>query len=186
MTRKTSETGDDPQIQALGSKEAQIAFNAVIDALSQWREDIAKAAEKNSSKVYDELAAAAKVMGWPEEFVEGVRAQLDKTTELQLRMLDQAMDAWVRQVKSPMATPPGPESFKSQVPVLQNPIFGMAEMLSGRTRIDPMSAMMNPMQAWVQTAEFWQNAWLQAFKGWSDMQRSTITGSRSHGRYRSH
>ena len=186
MTRKTSDMGGNPQSPALRSQDAQNAFNAVIDAFSQWREDIAKAAEKNSSKVYDELASAAEVMGWPHEFVEGVRAQLDKTTELQLQMIDQAMDAWVRQAKSSIPTPVGLDSFTSQVPMLKNPFFDMGRMSSGSPRIDPMSAMMNPMQAWVQTAEFWQNAWLQAFKGWSDMQRSAMTGGPSHGRYRSH
>lgn len=186
MTYKASKMGDAPQTPALASQEAQNAFNAVIDALSQWREDIARAAEKNSSRVYDELAAAARVMGWPDEAVEGVRAQLDKTTELQLQMIDQAMDAWVHQVKSPIAAPPGLEGFASQVPMLQNPFFDMDAVSLGRPRVDPMSAMMNPMQAWVQAAEFWQNAWLQAFKGWSNMQRSALNSSLSHGRYRSH
>ena len=140
MTRKTSKTGNDPQTPALGSKEAQDAFNAVIDALSRWREDIATASEKNSSKVYDELASAAEVMGWPEEFAEGVRAQLEKTTELQLHMIDQAMDTWVQQAKSPMATPPGLESFTSQAPMLQNPFFDMGKALSGRPSIAPRAA----------------------------------------------
>jgi hypothetical protein len=186
MARETSKISTDPQMPALGSEEAQNAFNAVIDALSQWREDISRAAEKNSSKVYDELAAAAEAMGWPEELVERIRAQFDKTTELQLHMIDQAMDAWVQQVKSPMATPPRLESFTAQVPMLQNPFFDLGKTSSGRPRIDPMAAMMNPMQVWVQTAELWQNAWLQAFKGWSDMQRSAISGSSSLGRDRSH
>jgi hypothetical protein len=186
--RSSSKTkkSEGPQMPALGSKEAQDAFKAGIGALSQWREDVARTADKNASKVYGELASAAEAMGWPEEVVEGIRAQLDKTTELQLHMIDQAMDAWVQQVKSPMATPPGLESFTSQVPILQNPLFDLGKTSSGRPDIDPMAAMMNPMQAWVQTAEFWQNAWLQAFKGWSDMQRSAITSSSSLGRYRSH
>jgi hypothetical protein len=47
------------------------------------------------------MAAAARALGWPEHIVDATRAQLQSITKMQIQMMDQMMDAWEEQIKSP-------------------------------------------------------------------------------------
>ncbi|NKB16645.1 MAG: hypothetical protein HC774_06980 [Sphingomonadales bacterium] len=47
------------------------------------------------------MAAAAKAAGWPDYVVETAKSNLLQTTRMQLDMMDQVMDAWTEQMKSP-------------------------------------------------------------------------------------
>ena len=47
------------------------------------------------------MAAAARALGWPEQIVDATRAQLQSITKMQIQMMDQLMDAWEEQIKSP-------------------------------------------------------------------------------------
>ena len=84
-------------------------------------------------------------------------AQLQSITRMQIQVIDQMMDVWEEQIKSP------------------NPMTASSAMLSklkslpgaGTTgswpSTDPFAgAAVNPMQFWVQMAERWQNAWSDA------------------------
>jgi hypothetical protein len=46
-------------------REGREAVNAVVDALSAWREEVAASTARYSQTVLDKLAAAATAMGWP-------------------------------------------------------------------------------------------------------------------------
>jgi hypothetical protein len=43
----------------------------------------------------------AETLGWPEQIVDATRAQLQSITKMQIQMMDQMMDAWEEQIRSP-------------------------------------------------------------------------------------
>ncbi len=83
------------------SDEARKAMNGAFDALSDWRNDLSTITDKNSSVVFDKMGAAAKAMGWPGDFVDMTRQQMQTASKMQLQMMDQLMDVWEQQMKSP-------------------------------------------------------------------------------------
>jgi hypothetical protein len=127
------------------SDEARQTVNAAFDAMSAWRIDTAKTNEKNSEEVIEKMAAAARALGWPEQIVDATRAQLQSITKMQIQMMDQLLDAWDEQIKSP-----NPMSL----PGVPAGTWPNADALVG--------AAMNPMQFWAQFAEQWQRAWADA------------------------
>ena len=136
------------------SDEARQAVNTAFDAMSAWRIDIANSNEKNSEQVIEKMAAAARALGWPEQIVDATRTQLQSITKMQIQIIDQMIDIWQEQIKSP------------------NPVTATSAMLSKLKSLPGASpagtwpnagafagAAMNPMQFWVQVAEQWQKAW---------------------------
>src|SRR4029453_12627204 len=65
------------------------------------RIDIAKSNEKNSEQVIEKMAAAARALGWPEQIVDSTRTQVQSITKMQIQIIDQMMDIWQEQIKSP-------------------------------------------------------------------------------------
>ena len=139
------------------SEEARQALNAAFDAISAWRIEIANSNEKSSEQVIEKMAAAARTLGWPEQIVDAIRAQLQSITKMQIQMIDQMMDIWEEQIKSP------------------NPMTASSAMLSKLKSLPGASpagtwlnaeafagGAMNPMQFWVKVAEQWQKAWTDA------------------------
>jgi hypothetical protein len=136
------------------SDEAGKAVNAAFDAMSTWRIETVNNSEKNSRQVIEKMVAAARALGWPEQFVDVTRSQLQSVTQMQIQMMDHMMDAWEEQIKSP------------------NPMTAPSAMLSNLKPLPSISpagtwpnadafslAAMNPMQFWMQLAEQWQKAW---------------------------
>jgi hypothetical protein len=138
------------------SDEARQAVNAAFDAMSAWRIDTAKSNEKNSEQVIEKMAAAARALGWPEQIVDATRAQLQSITKMQIQMMDQLMDAWEEQIKSPnpMTAPSAMLSKLKSLPGVPAGTWPNADAFAG--------AAMNPMQFWAQFAEQWQKAWADA------------------------
>jgi hypothetical protein len=139
------------------SDEARKAVNAAFDAMSAWRVEMANSNEKNSEEVIEKMAAAARALGWPEQIVDATRAQLQSITKMQIQMMDQMMDTWEEQIKSPnpMAVPSAMLSkLKSLPSVSPAGSWPNADAF-------PMAAI-NPMQFWMQFAEQWQKAWAEA------------------------
>jgi hypothetical protein len=138
------------------SDEARQAVNAAFDAMSAWRIDTAKSNEKNSEKVIEKMAAAARALGWPEQIVDATRAQLQSITKMQIQMMDQLMDAWEEQIKSPnpLTAPSAMLSKLKSLPGVPAGTWPNADAFAG--------AAMNPMQFWAQFAEQWQRAWADA------------------------
>jgi hypothetical protein len=139
------------------SDEARKAVNAAFDAMSAWRIETANSNEKNSEKVIEKMAAAARALGWPEQIVDATRAQLQNITKMQIQTMDHMLDAWEEQIKSPNPMTV-PSAMLSKLKSL--PSFSPAGSWSNADAF-PMAAM-NPMQFWMQLAEQWQKAWADA------------------------
>lgn len=58
------------------TKEALEGANAALKALATWRNDIADTNQKNGERVLDQMAVAAKTLGWPAQVVDTARTQL--------------------------------------------------------------------------------------------------------------
>src|SRR6201987_335066 len=86
------------------SAEAHDAVNAAFDAMSTWRTETVNTSEKNLEQVIEKMAAAARALGWPEQIVDATRSQMQTLTKTQIQMMDQMMEAWEEQIKSPNPT----------------------------------------------------------------------------------
>ena len=49
----------------------------------------------------DKMAAAALALGWPEQIVDAARSQLQSIADMQIKTMDQLMDAWEQQIELP-------------------------------------------------------------------------------------
>jgi hypothetical protein len=155
-------------------EEARKAVNAVFDAMATWRTEIANSSGKNSEQVIQKMGEAARALGGPEQIVEVSRTQLQSLTKMQLQIIDQMMDAWEQQMKSP------------------NPIAAPSALLSKLNSFGSTSpagswpdanslkaaASMNPMQFWMQSAEQFQKAWAQALDFWARPGKQQDLGER--------
>ena len=68
-------TSSHPQASPQGvgaamTEEAKKAVGGAVDAMASWRNELASITDRNSAAVYDKMAAAAKSVGWPAEFVD--------------------------------------------------------------------------------------------------------------------
>ncbi|HVZ03282.1 hypothetical protein [Hyphomicrobium sp.] len=172
-----------PAFKKLG-EDARKAVLQAFDAMSNWRSDLADMTEKNSDAVFDKMSEAAKALGWPTDFVELSRKQMQNASKLQLQAVDQVMDVWEKQVKS-LGTP-------GQFPNFPNfPGFGGAPNQPGGfavggpglfpTMPDFGAGAANPIQFWMQAAEMWQKGWQQAMATWMDAQQNAMGKSGSSG-----
>src|SRR6187200_1939494 len=83
------------------TKEALEGANAALKALATWRNEIAATNQKNGERVIDQMSVAAKTLGWPAQIVDAARTQLKSVAEIQVKTMDQMMDAWEEQLKLP-------------------------------------------------------------------------------------
>src|SRR5499426_2233198 len=143
------------------SDEARKAVNAAFDAMSTWRIETASNSEKNSEQVIEKLAAAARALGWPEQIVDTTRAQIQSITKIQIQTMDQMMDAWEEQIKSPSAMTGSPSAMLSKLTSL--PGISPAGSWPSANAL----AATNPMQFWMQWAEQCQKAWADAMALWA-------------------
>jgi hypothetical protein len=171
------------------SEDARKTMNSAIDAFSNWRDEFAQHSEKNSKAVFDQMAAAAKSFGWPTEFVDMTRNQMQSASKMQLQFMDQVMDIWTNQMKNPTAAFK-PEAWQDAYKKLTANIPGMPgsgtsfpgmPTLPGMPNFPGMQNMPgmtgNPFQFWMQAAEMWQKSWEQGMKAWMD-QANKMTGSK--------
>ena len=134
-------------------REGREAVNAVFDALSAWREEVAASTARYSQTILDKMATAATAVGWPKEVVEASRKHFEQTSKMQTNMIDQLMDAWQEQLKSPLRGP-----FNVQLP----PFPGM-----GFGAFQNSTSQIAPVQVWMEAAEAWQRNWASAWSMWT-------------------
>ena len=79
-----------PAFTKLGEDSRKAVIQA-FDAMSNWRSELAEISEKNSDAVFDKMSEAAKALGWPTEFVELSRKQMQNASRMQLQAVDQVM-----------------------------------------------------------------------------------------------
>jgi hypothetical protein len=168
-TDRSSTRKFDPMAVPGLSNEARDAVNAAFDAMSTWRTEAVNNNEKNLEQVIEKMAVAARSLGWPEQIVDATRSQMQRVTKTQTQMMDQLVDAWEEQIKSPNPT-------------------GMLYKLNSIPGFDPagtwakaagMSAM-SPMQFYMQFFEQWQKAWSDAMAFWTKAAASQGAGMQRH------
>jgi hypothetical protein len=180
MSSSYSNPRGKPAASPLGvglSEEARRAMNSAFDALSSWRNEAAAATERNSNIVFERMSQAAKAMGWPSEFVDMTRQQLQQASRMQLQIMDQMMDVWEQQMKSPGSPIEMPKfgsssQFGSVFPGAFAGMGGTAQPFPFFPGFDMSNMAANPFQFWMQAAEMWQKSWSQAFESWMEMQKN--------------
>jgi hypothetical protein len=141
------------------SDEARQAVSAASDAMSSWRSETAN----NIERVIENMAAAARALGWPEQIVDATRTQMQTLTRMQIQMMDQMMDAWETQAKSPNPMVGYPSEMISKLQSLS----GFRSTSSSPSAQALQSLPMNPAQFWTQVGEQWQKTWADAMNIWS-------------------
>jgi hypothetical protein len=154
------------------SDEARKAVAKAFDAMSHWRDEMNIQGEKMGNQMFDAMAQAAKTMGWPAEIVETTRQQMQGVTKMQTQMVDQLMNAWEAQLKSPNPMGGFPTEMMKNLQSL--PGFSNLANMPG---MDAWQNMMghgmggmnaaNPFQFWMQMGEQWQKNWAQAMSMWA-------------------
>ena len=125
------------------TKDMRDGVIAALDALSNWRHEVETANERCLGEVLDRTSAIVRSMGWPDQAVSTTREYLEKTSKVQVEMIDQIMDGWKQQLKSATAPMAFPGSFTGQVPGAMPEFNAFA-----------------PWNFWLQAAEMWQRTWM--------------------------
>ena len=159
-TDKSTRKFDPMSIPGL-SNEARDAVNAAFEAMSTWRTETVNNSEKNLEQVIEKMAAAGRALGWPEQIVDATRAQMQTLTKTQIQMMDQMMDAWEEQIKSP-----NPSAMLSKLKPLSS--LGPA---GSWPNLGDLSTT-NPMQFSMQFVEQWQKVWSDSMAFWTKAARS--------------
>ena len=134
------------------TKEARDGVNAALKSMSDWRNELADTNKRNGKRVLEQMAAAASALGWPEQVVDAARTQLLSIAEIQIKTMDQLMDAWEEQIKLPNPMSASPSAMLSK--------------LSSLPGLGSTQAPANPIQLWMQFAEQWQRTWTDAIGAW--------------------
>ena len=165
MTRSTDETRnrfDSMSVPGLSGR-AQDAVNAALEAMSNWRSEAAENSEKNIKRVISKMAAAAAELGWPEEIVDTTRTQLQNLAEMQIKTMDQMMDAWEEQLKLPNSSPSA----------MLNKMKSSAGPPGSWPAADAFQVgVTSPLQFWMTFAGQWQKAWTDMMTTWTKAGRS--------------
>ena len=125
------------------TREMRDGVIAAFDALSNWRDEVDTANERCLGKVLDRTSALARAMGWPDQAVRVARQYMEKTSKVQVEMIDQIMNSWKQQLKSATAPMAFPSDFAAQVPGAMPEFNALA-----------------PWNFWLQAAEMWQRTWM--------------------------
>lgn len=148
------------------SEEARKALVGAFDAMAAWRSDLMAASERGGERAFDKMAQAAKAMGWPAQLIDSTREQLQGVAKMQVQMIDQMMDAWEEQVKSPNPMGAFPTAMMGKLQSL--PGMSAFPGFPPMPGMDAFAGMANPMQFWMQLGEQWQKNWAQAMQMWAN------------------
>jgi hypothetical protein len=140
------------------NEEARRAVTGAFDAMSEWRDEVTSTTERCTDKVLDRIGEAAKTTGWPRELVDATRSQFQQASRMQAAFIDQMMDAWQQQLKSP-GTP---------MRMLSGGLGAMPGFDVGAS--SGLNMAMAPLQMWMQAAEMWQKSWQSAMSRWMEAQ----------------
>jgi hypothetical protein len=149
------------------SEEARKAVNAAFDAMSAWRTETVSSSERNGEQVIEKMAAAARALGWPEQIVEAIRAQLQSVTKMQIQAMDQMMDAWEEQIRSP-----NPMAGSSAILSKLRSMPGLGAAGSWPNPGGLPGAALNPLQLWIELTQQWQKAFTDAMGFWEKAAKS--------------
>jgi ribonuclease D len=175
MNRSTDETRnrfDAESVPGLSSR-AQDAVNAALEAMSNWRSEAAENNEKNIKRVIGKMAAAAAALGWPEQIVDTARTQLQNLAEMQIKTMDQMVDAWEEQLK--LQNPASPSAMLSK---MKSSAASPGSWPGGDAF---QMGMTSPLQFWMNFAGQWQKACTDMMTTWARAGKSSDNeGGRRH------
>jgi hypothetical protein len=147
------------------SDEARKAVNAAFEAMSVWRTEIVDNGEKNTEQVIEKIAEAARALGWPVQIVDATRLQMQTVTKMQTETIDNMMDAWAEQTKSPTSSAAISSKIKS---------FSDFASAGGWPGADvSQMAQWSPFGFYMQIAEQWRKAWADVVASWSKVSTGT-------------
>lgn len=126
--------------------ETRAAVTGIIDALSEWREEVADSTKRYNTAVLDKIAEAADAVGWPKDVLEATESSLQQAADMQLKVIDQMTETWRAQLRSPASVGFG----------------GMPAFASMGT------GAFNPFELWMQTATAWQRSFADTWSAWAD------------------
>jgi len=138
---------------------------AALEAMSDWRSEAAEGSEKNIKRVINKMAAAAEELGWPEQIVDTARTQLQNLAEMQIKTMDQMVDAWEEQLKLP-----NPASATAMLSKLKSS-SGTPGSFPGADAFQ--MGMTTPLQFWMSFAGQWQKAWTDMMTTWTKAGKSS-------------
>jgi len=131
------------------TKEMRDRLIAAFDALANWRDEIQTANERCLKNVLEQTSEVARSMGWSDEAIKATRQYLQNASKSQTQLIDQLMDGWKQQLKSPIAPMAVPRS-------LAGPASGVQAL-----------GAFAPWTIWLQAAEMWQRTWMpDVSRGW--------------------
>jgi hypothetical protein len=130
------------------TKEIREELLSAFDALSNWRDEIEGVNERSLAKVLIQTSAVARSMEWPDQAIRATRENLENASKMQTEMIDQIMDGWQQQLKSPTGAMTIPSNFVGQ---MSRPADSAA-----MTAFSPLA----PWAFWLQAAEMWQRTWM--------------------------
>ena len=133
------------------TKEMREGVITAFDALSNWKDEIETVNERCLRKVLDRTSALSRSMGWPDQVVQSTREYLEHACKAQTVMIDQIMEGWKRQLRSPNGPMAIPRGFGGQVSGVSASPFGGA-----MPEFNPLA----PWTFWLQAAEMWQRTWM--------------------------
>jgi hypothetical protein len=146
------------------NNEARQALTAAFDAMSNWREEISAANERCLPKLLDQMTAIQRAMGWPDHWNAAAREHLLKASKMQTEMIDQIMDAWEQQLKSPSAL--------QGAAMLPMPAVSASGSNDAMTEMTRFWTMFPPLKLWMEAAEQWQRQWMPTESGSDQRSRS--------------
>jgi hypothetical protein len=137
-------------------EETRRAVATAFDEMSAWRTETLTNSEKRFEQVMEKVAEAARALGWPEQVVDATRSQIQNITKMQIQTIDQLMEVWEEQIKSPNPAQPILSKLTSFPSLLPVDAWSSASQM----------ASMNPLQIYMQFAEQWQKACADAMAHW--------------------
>lgn len=155
-------------LNALGDEQRK-AMTAAFEAMADWRQQMSTMQEKGSAAMFDKMSDAAKSLGWPTQFVDLTRQQIETVTKMQNQVIDQVMDAWQKQATAKPGTFQAPN-----IPNMPNFPNASNNMFPNMPDMSNMGMPMMPLQIWMQAAEMWQKNWQQALSNWMEAQQSMM------------
>jgi hypothetical protein len=152
------------------SNEARQAVGEAFDALELWRNEVRAANERCLTKVFDQVANAHRVLGWPEQATSAAKEHFLKASGIQSQMIEQAMELWQQQLKAQNWRSGVPGTF--QAPTPSQFTLPTSEMM----RFGEVT--LNPFVLWIEAAQAWQRAWISAMSGEALPGPSSMTSTR--------
>jgi hypothetical protein len=130
-------------------KEMRERVADTFDAFSEWGSEIEAINQRSLNKVLDKTSSLARSLGWPDYAIKATREYVESVSKLQTQAIEQIVEGWKQQLKSPVAPLGMPSIFGGQSP-------GAAPNFGAMPEFNPMA----PWAFWMQAAQAWQRTWM--------------------------